>query len=269
MFQFFFKDAVKGDLAELTEAFWNPVAAESEERREALSYTLPPFDFNLGATSSSKKRVRGVVQQAKTARFDLGTPTKKSVIISPNGLGKTVLLNLFQHKLHMLIQRDPEYYNIAVFRHQVGYINTTTLFSAWFCQLRQTLYSIAKSIAASGDAAAVAALHAMDIDDCTPLLEFLKVYLPPNLQPFTSLLSMVGIKFKASGAEVATSPTAASLGSESIDPTGDHAPAPESGKTDPMSTLDAAEKLQRCADLVVAIVKLHVKITRKLTVYVM
>jgi hypothetical protein len=46
-------------------------------------------------------------------------------------------------------------------------------------------------------------------------------------------------------------------------------PAPESGKTDPVSALDPSEKLQKCAELIVAIAQLHVSITRRLTVYIM
>jgi hypothetical protein len=100
------------------------------------------------------------------------------------------------------------------------------------------------------------------------MVDFLAQYLPPQLQSFTSLLAVVGINLPVS-TEIAPD-VADPVGLEDPDILSDgDGPAPESGKTDPVSSLDPSERLQKCAELIVAIAQLHVNITRRLTVYIM
>jgi hypothetical protein len=232
----------------------------------------------------SKTRQPRVQFATKTGRFNINQPTKKVVIISPNGMGKTAFLNLFQFKLDELVRKDSDYYNIAVFRHQTGFINSATVFSAWFCIVRQTLHSIATALAQeTTDATAAKRLEALQQDNFLPIVEFLTQYLPLELQPFVSVLKMVGLRFvpeqqPTTAPEDATAPAAAADEKDSgVDTAADtdaaaaeqEEPSPESGKTDPVSALDASDQLQKCAEVVVAIVQLHVQITRRLTVYIM
>eukprot|EP01032_Pedospumella_encystans_P010661 gene10661-12445_t len=279
MFRFFICDAVKGGLDELVRTFWNKTVTEDDAAREALACVAEPFDFNAKKSGPHKEQPSNLVQSPKKVRFDHHMTIKKFVVKGPNGIGKTAVLNLLQHKLHALVALDEEYYNIAILRHQVGYINSTTLFSAWFCLVRQILHNIATALAATGDAHMVACLTAFQDDDCTPLIDFLKDYLTPLLRPFTSLLTLVGIKFKprADGAAVAEDDSPVVDNDAEMDTmdamgnlqSGSGDTDPDSGEINPMNTLDPSDKLKRCAELIVAIIQLHVSITRKVTLYIM
>ena len=270
MFRFVLCDAVHGGLDELVELFWEKTASEDVATREVLAYTADPFDFSLKG-DSSKKRSHVLVQSAKKVRFDHHMTIKKFAVMGPNGVGKTAVLNLMQHKLRALIARDEEFYNIAILRHQVGYINSTTLFSAWFCLIRQTLHNIAIALAATGDAHMVACLAAFQADDCAPLMDFLKDYLSPSLRPYTSLLSLVGIKFKNCTEDENTHvfEPGREMSGMNRQNAAYNDTDPDSENFDPVNLLDAAEKLERCAELMVAIIQLHVSITRKVTLYIM
>jgi hypothetical protein len=284
VFRFLFASAVQGSLETLQDTFWIPAVQESEDVKHAHAVELPSYEFAVKSLNSSKKRQPRVQFATKTGRFNINQPTKKVVIISPNGMGKTAFLNLFQFKLDELVRKDSDYYNIAVFRHQTGFINSATVFSAWFCIVRQTLHSIATALAQeTTDATAAKRLEALQQDNFLPIVEFLTQYLPLELQPFVSVLKMVGLRFvpeqqPTTAPEDATAPAAAADEKDSgVDTAADtdaaaaeqEEPSPESGKTDPVSALDASDQLQKCAEVVVAIVQLHVQITRRLTVYIM
>jgi hypothetical protein len=283
VFRFLFASAVQGSLETLQDTFWIPAVQESEDVKHAHAVELPSYEFAVKSLNSSKKRQPRLQFPTKTGRFTINQPTKKVVIISPNGMGKTAFLNLFQFKLDELVRKDSDYYNVAVFRHQTGFINSATVFSAWFCIVRQTLHAIAAALAQeTADSTATKRLEALQQDNFLPIVEFLTQYLPLELQPFVSVLKMVGLRFvpvqqPTTAPEDATSPAvAAEEKGSAMDTVPDTAaaaeqeePSPESGKTDPVSALDASDQLQKCAEVIVAIVQLHVQITRRLTVYIM
>ena len=266
---FLFQDSVKGSLQTLWDTFWLPAVQESADLLSDKLFVLPSAELEVKATSSSKKKLPQLVLPERQGRFDTTQPTKEAVVLAANGMGKTAFLNLMQVKLNRLVAKNPESYNLAVFRHQVGVVNATTVFSGWFCLVQQTLFSIAACLAAeTADPLASERLDALRNNDFRPIVDFLVAYLPTELQPYVPLLSNVGISLTP------TSPTSvvtAGVGdaAEQQGTEAEQASPPGSGRTDPIAVLDPADRMQRCIELIVAIAQLHVTITRKVTVYIM
>mgnify|MGYP000302445796 CR=1 FL=1 len=187
MFSFFFHSSVSGSMETLSDAFWIPQVTESEDIFALHAVPLEGYSFEATALNSSKKRRLRMQFAPKNGRFDITFRAKKLVVISPNGMGKTAFLNLFQFKLNALIQKNPEVYNVAVFRHQVGFINATTVFSAWFCMVRQVLLSIAEAVAQEmgHDPAATERVEALKADNFRPIVDFLGQFLPAEFGAVT------------------------------------------------------------------------------------
>ena len=269
---FLFQDSVKGSLQTLWDTFWLPAVQEPADLLSDKLFALPSAELEVKATSSSKKKLPQLALSEQRGRFDITQPSKEAVVAAANGMGKTAFLNLMQVKLNRLVAKNPEIYNLAVFRHQVGVVNATTVFSGWFCLVQQTLFSIAVYLAAeTADPLATERLDALKSNDFRPIVDFLVAYLPIELQPYVSLLSNVGISLTP------TSPTSAVTAgvddtvenSEQQGAEPEQASPPGSGKTDPIAALDPADRMQRCIELIVGIAQLHVTIVRKVTVYIM
>ena len=280
VFQFFFADIVKGDLEPLSSSFWRTGVHEDPTKLDDLSHVLAPFPFQADCTND-RRRSSHVKQDDQRCRFDITRPTKLAMIVAPNGMGKTLVLDLFHSKISFFIQKDRKFYNIAVFRHQVGYINSSTLFSAWYSQVTQTLHSIAECLAEAGDASSSTRyLHALNDGDFDPMVEFLQDYLPVELRPYTAVLAMVGIKLSVDKKVRRISPVAEGDNEDVVADSLESASnrggalfgfdiAYNGDSSNPIDALDSVEKLHYCAELIVAIARLHVQITRKMTIYIM
>ena len=285
LFKFFVADVAKGDLEQLCLTFWKTSVHEDPTKLDDLSHVLAPFSFQADCTND-RRRSSHMKQDDQRCRFDITRPTKLAMIVAPNGMGKTLVLDSFHSKISFFAQKDRKFYNIAVFRHQAGYINSSTLFSAWYSQVKQTLHSIAECLAEAGDASSTRYLHALNDGDFDPIVEFLQDYLPVELRPYTALLAMVGVILTGDKKHTTASPIAEEEEASPEDTNQVQDPTASdnsvqggalygaeiqdvSDKADPVHALDPMEKLQRCAELIVAIAQLHVKITRKITLYIM
>jgi hypothetical protein len=322
MFEFLFQSAVKSDFNSLTRIFWVPSATETP-----VASCVQPLD-EFPSFPHAKLRRSGTANSVHSAengqffpsaatevaavagvpgyRFSISEPSKKVAICATTGLGKTALIDLFQAKINGLVVKNSSFYNVKIFRHQFGYINSTTLFSAWFCIIRQLLFSIAESIAdyEGLEFSQKCRTSLSSEDNAYDLLQKVSLYLPEHLRPFMSLLHLLGINtakkvtldskaprahhdvpVQPSSTSKTASMTVSFAAAKVSVPTTlhlnyvqeeeededeiDFSADIDSDKTDATGTLDASEKLRLCAEIVVALIQLHVTMTHKLTVIIM
>jgi hypothetical protein len=299
IFTFLFKSSVVEEFDSLAQMFWVPSFVEVVT--PSCVHNVESFPVSPG--------VRGKVRRSNTNsptnsvdsgfvgyRFSVTAPSKKVAIFASTGMGKSFLIDLFEVKINALIAKNHGRYNIKIFRHQFGYVNSTTLFSAWFCIVRQLLHAIAEAVAEqeNEEFREICKLVVWSEANTKFMLQRISLYLPENLRNYVSILSLVGVNTNSSkpAGEKIVSPRASlkianlsvnfaatsvvrlppmlklnnvcSDGEDEIDDV-----LVDSDKTDVSETLDATEKLRLCGEIVVALFQLHVTLTHKLTIVIM
>jgi hypothetical protein len=305
IFTFLFKSSVVEEFDSLAQTFWVPSFVEVVTPscvHNVESFPVLPHvrgkirrsntNASTNSLDSSREKGSGFVGY----RFSVSVPSKKVAIFASTGMGKSFLIDLFEVKINALIAKNHGCYNIKIFRHQFGYINSTTLFSAWFCIVRQLLHAIAEAVAEqeSEEFRKICKLVVWSEADTKFMLQRISLYLPEKLRSYVSILSLVGVNTNASkpaGENMVSPRTSLKIANMSVtfaatsvvrlppmlklnnvcsdgeDEIDDM--LVDSDKTDFSETLDATEKLRLCGEIVVALFQLHVTLTHKLTIVIM
>jgi class 3 adenylate cyclase len=174
----------------------------------------------------------GLTSQAK---FDITQPTRLVGVVGAHGIGKTSLLDFFQDHSVRLLQSGG--HNIQVFRHRVGYINSSSPFSAWMCMVIHEMFYVAQWWYAN-NATEETRNYTVSFNDIGKGLEYICSQLDPDMQALMPLLCDIGL----------------------------HPPLPDTEATAP---LKGTRRLYRTGDLLAAIIQQFPKITGKLAVMIM
>ena len=190
------------------------------------------FDsLKSGATPST------IDKNASIEVFNATLPARLVGLVGPHGIGKTALLDLFQDQLIKLSTADPAY-NIQVFRHRIGYINSSAPFSAWMCMLFHMMFYLALHYVAHEADDETRANTVVGFNNLSIGIEYVFRKLSPQLQRLRPLLCDVGML----------------------------PPEPDNEHT---VRLKGTERLYRTADLLAAYIQQHSVITGKLTFMIM
>jgi hypothetical protein len=211
--------------------------------RKVVNFLFPAADlerftaeFFLGLEQGDFHSPTKPGSSTKDALFDITQPTRLTGIVGPHGIGKTALLNLFQDQLTLL--QGKRGYNIQVFRHRVGYINSSAPFSAWKCMIIHEMFYVAQWWYANKADEETRKNTVVTFNELGKGLEYILSLLSPELLELRPLLCDVGL----------------------------HPPMPD---TEATALLRGTLRLYRTADLLAGILEQFPRITGKLAFMIM
>jgi hypothetical protein len=203
-------------------------SADLERFSEEFHMALEVGDFSSPSKLGSSKNAKVV--------FDVSKPTRLVGIVGPHGIGKTALLDLFQDQLTRL--QDKRSYNIQVFRHRVGYINSSSPFSAWMCMIIHEMFYVAQWWYANVADEETRTNTVVTFNEIGKGMEYILQQLSPELQELRPLLCDIGL----------------------------HPPIPD---TEATALLKGTARLYRTADLLAGFLEQFPRITGKLAFMIM